>query len=215
MTTKSDAARSATDALPDFITTSLLGMQLSIFLVAAMSAVAGASDFGNGTIRVVFAAAPRRTPVLAAKLTVVAGAATVLVGATLLLTAVASWLALTPGPLWTPFTNSTSLLSLAGAVVATAAVSVSAVSLGCLLRSSAGAIFAILGLLIVVTIVLMAIPAQVLPSAFSDYSFGGAVTILLGTADNTGKWVGAVLALLGWSAVFTAWAAASMRRRDA
>ncbi|MFD6885008.1 hypothetical protein [Streptomyces sp. NPDC059957] len=215
MATKSDAARSATDALPDFITTSLLGMQLSIFLVAAMSAVAGASDFGNGTIRVVFAAAPRRTPVLAAKLTVVAGAATVLVGATLLVTAVASWLALTPGPLWTPFTNSTSLLSLAGAVVATAAVSVSAVSLGCLLRSSAGAIFAILGLLIVVTIVLMAIPTQVLPSAFSDYSFGGAVTILLGTADNTGKWVGAVLALLVWSAVFTAWAAASMRRRDA
>ncbi|MFD6986462.1 hypothetical protein ACFWAX_38185, partial [Streptomyces sp. NPDC059956] len=107
MATKSDAARSATDALPDFITTSLLGMQLSIFLVAAMSAVAGASDFGNGTIRVVFAAAPRRTPVLAAKLTVVAGAATVLVGATLLVTAVASWLALTPGPLWTPFTNST------------------------------------------------------------------------------------------------------------
>jgi ABC-2 type transport system permease protein len=214
VTTDPKAAQSATQALPNFIDTTLLGMQLSILLVAVLSAVAGASDFGNGTIRAAFAAAPRRTPVLAAKLTVIAGITTVLVSATLLLTAVVTWLALTPGPLWTPATSSTSLLSLAGAVIATAAVSVSAVSLGCILRSSGRAISAILGLLIVVSIAMMAIPPQILAPDFSRYVFGEAVTILLGTADSIGKWIGAVVALVAWSAAFTAWASASMRRRD-
>ncbi|MFJ6510200.1 hypothetical protein ACIQMO_08145 [Streptomyces sp. NPDC091406] len=215
LTTETEAARSAAETLPNFIDTTLLGMQLSILLVAVLSAVAGASDFGNGTIRVAFAAAPRRTPVLAAKLAVVAGVTTVLISATLLLTAVVSWTALTPGPLWTPFTSSTSLLSLVGAVITTLAVSVSAVSLGCLLRSSGKAIAAVLGLLIVVSIVLLAIPSRILPPAFSDYVFGGAVTTLLGTADDLGAWVGAVVALVAWSAAFIACAAAAIRRRDA
>ncbi|WP_164201274.1 hypothetical protein [Streptomyces parvus] len=215
MTAEAKAGQSATEALPDFIDTTLLGMQLSILLVAVLSAVAGASDFGNGTIRVVFAAAPRRTPVLTAKLTVIAGVTTVLITVTLLLTAVVSWLALTPGPLGTPLTSSMSLLSLAGAVIATVAVSVSAVSLGCLLRSSGKAIAAVLGLMIVVSIVLLAIPSRVLPPGFSDHVFGGAVTTLLGTADDTGAWAGAVVALTVWSAVFVAGAAASLRRRDA
>ncbi|WP_157641150.1 ABC transporter permease [Longispora albida] len=205
----------AKEALPMFVTTSILGMQLAIFLVAALSAVAGANEFGNGTIRVTFAAAPRRTPVLAAKLIVVAGAATALVTVTIMVTSVVTWLSITPGQLWTPVTNAESLLGLAGAVIATAGVSVSAVSLGCLLRSSAGAIFAILGLLIVVTIILLAIPPRVLPPGFSDYSFGGAVTGLLGPVTSTGKWVVSVLALVVWSAAFATGAAASMRRRDA
>lgn len=215
MTAEPKAAQTAAEALPGFVDTTLLGMQLSILLVAVLSAVAGASDFGNGMIRVAFAAAPRRTPVLAAKLTVVAGVTTALISATLLLTAAVAWAALTPGPLWTPVTSSMSLLSLAGAVITTAAVSVSAVSLGCLLRSSGRAIAAVLGLLIVVSIVLLAIPSRILPPGFSDHVFGGAVTTLLGTADDIGKWAGAVVALVAWSAVFTACAAAAMRRRDA
>jgi ABC-2 type transport system permease protein len=212
--TEPDAQQSAAETIPTFVRTTLLGLQLSIFLIAATGAVAGASDFGNGTIRVAFGAAPQRTPVLAAKLTAIGGTSAGLVGATILLTAVVNWLALTPGPLWTPFTELTSVLSLLGAIVAAAGVSVSAVSLGCLLRSSAGAIFAILGLLIVMTIALMSIPASLLSPTISDYGLGAAVTTLLGTADDTGKWVGAVVALVAWSAVLTGCATVSMRRRD-
>lgn len=209
-----DPGRSAAETLPAFVRTTLLGLQLSIFLVAAVGAVAGAGDFANGTIRLTFGAAPRRTPVLAAKLTAIGGASAALVGASVLLTAVVNWIFLTPGPLWTPLTDTTSVLSMVGAVVAVAGVSVSATSLGCLLRSSAGAIFAILGLLIVVTIALLAVPARVLPASISDYSFGGAVTTLLGLADDTGRWIGAVVALVAWTTVLAGCAAVSMRRRD-
>ncbi|MDI6103889.1 hypothetical protein QLQ12_35270 [Actinoplanes sp. NEAU-A12] len=209
-----DAQQTTADILQTHISTTLVGLQLSIFLVAAAGAVAGASDFGNGMIRLAFGAAPRRTPVLAAKLVAVGGVSTALVSVTVLLVAAVNWLALTPGPLFTPLTNLTSLLGIVGAIVATAAISVSAVSLGCLLRSSAGAVFAILGLLIVVTIVLALIPASVLPAAISDHSFGGAVTTLLSPGDDVGKWAGAAAALVAWSAAFISGAAVSMNRRD-
>ncbi|MCX5119367.1 ABC transporter permease subunit [Micromonospora sp. NBC_00362] len=212
--TEPDAQQSAADLLPTFINTTLIGMQLSIFLIAAIGAIAGASDFGNGTIRLAFGAAPRRTPVLAAKLAAVGGASSALVGVTILVTAVVNWLALTPGPLGTPLNDRASVLSLVGTVVATAGVSVSAISLGCLLRSSAGAIFAILGLLIVLTIALMTVPAEVLPSAISSHSFGAAVTTLLESANNTGRWLGAVAALVAWSGALTGFAVLSLRRRD-
>ena len=209
--TEPDAQQSAAEMIPTFVNSTLLGLQFSIFLVAVIGAVAGAGDFGNGTIQLAFGAAPRRTPVLAAKLTAIGGATGGLVGATVLLTAAVNWLALTPGPLWTPVTNLTSVLS---AIVAVTGVSVSAVSLGCLLRSSAGAVFAILGLLIVVTIALMAVPAHLVSPAISNYSFGAAVTNLLSLADDTGRWVAAVVALVAWSVVLAGCAAVSIRRRD-
>ncbi|MEU8329494.1 ABC transporter permease subunit [Micromonospora sp. NPDC048839] len=212
--TDPEAQQSAAEVLPTFVNTTLIGMQLSIFLIAAIGAVAGASDFGNGTIRLAFGAAPRRTPVLAAKLVAVGGVSAGLVAVTIFVTAVVNWLALTPGPMGTPLTDRTTILSLIGAVVATAGVSVSAISLGCLLRSSAGAIFAILGLLIVLTIALMTVPAEVLPSAISRHSLGMAVTTLLESANDTGRWLGAVAALTAWSAALAGGAVLSMRRRD-
>ena len=132
------AGESATGVLPAFTNTTLLGLQLSIFLVAVTGAVAGAADFGNGTIRVLLGAAPRRLPVLAAKLAAIGGAIGILVGAAIMLTAAVNWIALTPGPLLTPITDVHSALTLVGAVIAVTCVSISGVSLGCLLRSRPG-----------------------------------------------------------------------------
>lgn len=207
-------ARSATEVTSAFVTTTLLGLQLGIFLVAAAGAVAGAVDFRNGTMRVLCAAVPRRTPIFAAKLIAVVGASVAVVGVALLLTAVVTGASLARGASWGAFVGPTSLLSLAGAGVAVAAVSATATSLGCLLRSSAGAVSAILSLLIIVTIALMAVPAHVLPPAAMDYSFGGAITTLLSVADDRGAWFGAVVAAAVWTALLVGWAAVSMRRRD-
>ena len=91
------ASESATGVLPAFTNTTLLGLQLSIFLVAVTGAVAGAADFGNGTIRVLLGAAPRRFPVLAAKLAAIGGATGVFVGAAIALTAAVNWVALRRG----------------------------------------------------------------------------------------------------------------------
>lgn len=209
-----DSPDTQVDPIRALVNASLLGMQFSIILVAVLGAVAGACDFTNGTIHVFFAAAPRRNPVLVAKLTAVGGAVTGLVGASLLVTYVVNWVILTSNPLWTPFMQSRSVLSLLGALVALAGVTMCALSLGCLLRSSAGAVFAILGLLIVMPVVLLTVPAFPGSAAVSQYSLGGAVTTLLATAEDAGRWSAAVAALTAWALVLAGCAAASMRSRD-
>ena len=68
--------------------------------------------------------------------------------------------------------------------------------------------------MIVVTIALMAVPADVLAPTIWNCSFGGAVTTLLQQADDLGKYALAVVALVAWSVALAGCAAASLNRRD-
>lgn len=214
---------SAGGALPADVQTTMLGQAATFgvffgqLVVAVLGVLAITGEYSTGMIRSSITAVPRRLPMLAAK-AVVLFVCTFVVGA---VSTVGSYFVAAPilagHDITANFTDPDLFLPLLGGALYLALVSIFALGIGAMLRSSAGGIAAALGILLLLPIVMSMIPAEwvsdVLPYLISNA--GLAVFGLNGfTSESLELWQNLVI-VLGWVAVSLAGAAVLLKRRDA
>ncbi|MET0954300.1 MAG: ABC transporter permease subunit, partial [Cryobacterium sp.] len=183
--------------------------------VLGVLAISG--EYTTGMIRSSVTAAPRRLPMLAAK-AVVLLVCTFLVG---LVSTLASYLVASPilagQGISASITDPDLFLPLLGGALYLALVSVFALGVGAILRSSAGGIAAALGILLLLPIMLAMIPAEWAAESL-PYSISTAGLAMFGLEQfgpsEFEAWQN-LLIVLGWVAVSLAGAAVLLRRRDA
>jgi hypothetical protein len=191
------------------------GYQLSQLLVGVLGALFVTGEYGTGMIRSTFAAVPKRLPVLGAK--------TAVFGAIALTAMVISSFAGFFGAqaLLSGFHHSFTLSQagalrvVAGTGVYLALIGLLGVALGWILRSTAGAISTLVGILLVVPVLFSAIGksvdsiAQYLPS-----KAGASFITSMHEAGTLSPWTGLIV-LCAWVAAAFGLAAYLLRRRDA
>jgi ABC-2 type transport system permease protein len=194
---------------------SLGGIQLAQLAIGMLGALLFTGEYATGTIRTSFAAVPRRLPVLWGKaigfalavltLCVPATFAAFLVGQSILSSEHLDTTLRQPG----------TTRAVLGAALYLAAVGLLGLGLGALLRGTAAAIGALLGLLFAPQILV-----EFLPSTWSDHIYGYlpapagiAITNLRPDPTSLAPWAGFGVFCL-YTAVLLALAAWRLRRRD-
>ena len=198
----------------DPVLSSLSGVLLAQLAIGVLGVLVITSEYSTGMIRSTFIAAPQRRSVIAAKAAVFGGAAFV-VGT------VASFITFFVGQAvmgsnGVSLTAPGALRSVIGVGLYLGLLGVFAVGLGTIIRSSAGAIAALFGLLLVLPAVLEALPTslrnsieKVLPG-----NAGQAIFHTVKDASTLSPWLGlAVFALYALAAL--AISLVLVRRRDA
>jgi ABC-2 type transport system permease protein len=197
--------------------TATFGVFFGQLVVAVLGVLVISGEYSTGMIRSTLTAVPRRLPTLWAK-ALVLFVATFVVG---IISGVAAFLAAMPilsglgvhASLFEPLV----LQSLLGGALYLALVSVFALGIGTMLRSSAGGVAAALGIVLLLPIVFQMIPAQwaadVLPYLISQAGlemFG-----MPQPGDTAIDMLDNLLIVLAWVAVSLAGAALLLKRRDA
>ncbi|MEU8011863.1 ABC transporter permease [Micromonospora parva] len=194
----------------------LSGSALAALSVGVLGALLGASEYTTGMIRATLTAVPRRLPVLWSK-SLVAGAAafvTMTIGA-LAAFAVGSAV-LNDKVSGLRLGDDGVLRALLGAGLYLGLVAVLGVALGMLVRSSAGAIAILAGLLLVVPGLVPLLP-DAISEAITPYlpSNAGSAVMALAPPDGTlGPWAG-VAVFAGYVVVTLAAAAYRLKKTDA
>jgi ABC-2 type transport system permease protein len=200
----------------DATAVSLTGVQLAELAIGVLGVLLVAGEYATGTIRVSFAAVPRRLPVLWGK-AVVLGLVTF---ALCLPAALAAFLIgqsiLSAEHLDIPFGHPGVARAVVGSGLYLGAVGLLGLGLGALLRSTAGAIAGLFGVLFGPQLLV-----GTLPAAWSDHLYpylpvpaGVAVTAVQPDPASLAPWSGFGLFCL-YIAVVLALAAWRLRRRDA
>ncbi len=147
----------------DLLERALSGVYLGQLAVAALGVIAISSEFTSGMIRTTFAATPRRADVLAAK-AVVVGALVLGVGlvasllAYLLGSAVQTGNGYTAANGYETVSGATAVRGIIGTAIYLAALALLSIGVGAMLRSTAAAISAVLGVLWVPLILVSMLP---------------------------------------------------------
>ncbi len=194
---------------------SLGGVQLAQLAIGVLGALLFTGEYATGTIRTSFAAVPRRLPVLWGKAIGFALAVlTLCVPATLAAFLVGQSI-LSSEHLDTTLRQPGTTRAVLGAALYLAAVGLLGLGLGALLRGTAAAIGALLGLLFAPQILV-----EFLPSTWSDHIYGYlpapagiAITNLRPDPTSLAPWAGFGVFCL-YTAVLLALAAWRLRRRD-
>lgn len=193
---------------------SLVGVNLAQLLVGVLGVLYISGEYGTGMIRATLSAAPTRLPVLVAK-------AAVFAVVTFVSSIIATAVAFTAGqallgPHGVGWGAPGAVRAVFGAALYLTVVGLLGVALGFLVRSTAGGIGALFGLLLILPVIINALPS----------SWNNAVGPYLPSTAGTALWTlrpdGTVLAPWAGFGVFCAWAAAALiaaavllRRRDA
>lgn len=200
----------------DAVALALTGVSFASLAVGVLGVLLSAGEYGTGMIRSTLAAVPRRLPVLWSKAAVIGPPVLILTT----IGALAAFQLGTPGldgeTIALSLGDDGVLRSLVGAGVYLGLVAVFGVALGVLLRSSAGAIAALVGVLLILPGL-----ASLLPDSWYDTinpylpsNAGSAVYALHESADSLSS--GAGLAVFaGWVALTLAGAAFRLVRTDA
>ncbi|GEK20924.1 ABC transporter permease [Cellulomonas xylanilytica] len=200
------------------------GLTLSQLVLCGLAVVLITAEYRTGQIRSTLAAAPRRLPVLWAKLAVLVGV-TLVAG---LVGVVAGWVAAAPwfeaAGMSVDLSQPEHLRLLLGVPLYLAAMAALAYGFGAVLRSSAAGIATVLGLVFVVEPAFSYIPweplqrfASYLPSAAGSrlVTSDAMGSVVAGSQSAAlGPWAGFAV-LLGWVAAALVVAAVLLRRRDA
>ncbi|MFJ6213326.1 ABC transporter permease [Streptomyces sp. NPDC092296] len=195
---------------------SLKGFYLAQLAIGVLGVLVVTGEYATGAIRSTLAAVPRRVPVLLAK-------AGVFGAVTLAVTGVACPAAFLLGQsvlagqhLGTGLAAPGVLRVVLGTPLYLTAVGLLAVGVGSLVRSTAGGVATVLGLLLVLPVL-----AQVLPGSWRDHIFpylpgpaGQALTTLHAQPSALAPWPGFAL-LCGYAAAALAAGALLLRHRDA
>lgn len=200
----------------DAVSLALLGVTFASLAVGVLGVLLSAGEYSTGMIRSTLAAVPRRLPVLWAKAAVIGPLALVLGTVGALAAFQLGTLALHGEKIALTLGDDGVLRSLAGAGVYLGLVAVLGVALGMLLRSSAGAIAVLVGVLLILPGL-----ASLLPDSVYDHinpyfpsNAGSAVYALHQSSGALSP--GAGLAVFaGWVALTLGAAAFRLRKRDA
>jgi ABC-2 type transport system permease protein len=193
-----------------------VGAPVAQMLIASLAVMQIGSEFGNGMIRTTLTVVPRRITALLAKTLVMAAAAFV-VG---VVGALASWeagqLFLKPAGLGFGVTADGVIPSILAAGGFLALIAVFGISVGALLRHSAGGIMTALGVLLVLPVVAAMLSQNETVAEMARYlpSHAGLQMVAIETEPGDLTSGQAWLVMLGWAAAPLVLALASMRRRD-
>ncbi len=207
---------------------STVGVAFGQLVIAVLGALVITGEYGTGMIRSTLTAVPKRIPALTAK-ALVFGVVTFLIAfVAVVLTAVVIAPILPSRGVQPDFGDSKVWLALVGAAVALALVGVLSLSIGAIIRNSAGGIAISLGLLLVLPTIISIFAAvtrltwvgnvqQFLPNSAAGrmYSYVSNSTAVATDGSFVLEPWQAVLVLVGWVAVFFALAAVLLKRRDA
>jgi ABC-type transport system involved in multi-copper enzyme maturation permease subunit len=208
--TMSAAARADIDPLNQ----SMIGVDLAQLTVGVLGVLLAAGEYGNGMIRATFAAVPRRSPVLVAKACVLA-AVTFAVCLVAVLITFAGGKAVF-GSAGGFGGGAEAVRVVLGATLYLTVVGVLGVGLGFLIRSTAGGIATLLGLLLVLPILLAALPGR-FSGTLGEYlpsTAGRALFVNYGSDPALAPWTGFGVFLL-YAVVVLGAAALVLCRRDA
>jgi ABC-2 type transport system permease protein len=196
------------------ITQSLTGVYLAQLAIGVLGVLVITGEYSTGMIRATLTAVPRRLPVLWAKLTVYSAM-------TFVITLAAAFVAFFVGQALlgshgTSLSAPHAVRAVVGVALYLTVVGVLALSLGFIVRSTAGGIASLFGLLLVLPVIGHVLPSSwqvhVLPYLPNDA--GGALYSLHPDPGTLAPWTGfAVMCAWGVAAVVVA--AAMLRRRDA
>lgn len=225
--TQGPTALSAEQQQGFWLQVATLGVAFSQLVIAVLGVLVISGEYSTGMIRSTFTAVPQRIPALVAK-AIVIGVTTFIVGGVAVFAAALLTSGVLPSVGIEPdFGESRVWLALLGAAVFLALLAVLSMSIGAIVRNSAGGIATALGLILVLPTVLSIVAAVTqaewarnlaafLPSnagarmfAFvseQDVAIPG--TILLDPSQAT-------LVMVAWVAVFFTIAAVLIKRRDA
>ena len=197
--------------------TATFGVFFGQLIVAVLGVLTITGEYSTGMIRSTLTAVPRRLPALAAKAAVLFGA-TFVVGLVANLGSYAvSSLVLSQQGLGVSIADPAVFLPVLGGALYLALIAVFALGVGTIVRSGAGGIAVVLGIVLLLPMVLQLIAspwaAAVLPYLVSNAGinmFG-----LMSFSQVPIEWWVNLLVVLGWLAVSLVGAAAVLKRRDA
>ena len=194
---------------------SLSGMSVAEIIVAAFAALAVTAEYASGAVISTFAAVPRRTTVVLARAAVVGAGVLAL---SLVLTfgtfAVVHALLGSAG-VDLPLTAPGVVRALAGAAFHLVVVAALAVAAGWLLRSTAGALAAVVGIFHVLPVIGFVLPASVARSVLPWLPGNAAAALMEPTPGPQMLPAGVALAaLVGYAVAALTLAAVVVRRRD-
>ncbi|WP_328696173.1 ABC transporter permease [Streptomyces sp. NBC_00342] len=204
------------DSDVDTVVMVLYGTTLGTLCTVVLGILVTAGEYSTGMIRASLTAVPRRLPVLRAKAAVFAATVFTVMLATSLVTFVVAQFFLDDTDQAASLTDPGVLRAIAGNAAGTTLLSLIALGLGALLRSTPGAIGAFIGGVMVLPEVLSMLPYDAVETAvryFPTQAAGvlGSATPLPDAASNGA----ALLALVLWASAALLSAAALLRRRDA
>jgi len=194
---------------------SLAGTTFAQLILGTLGVLLTATEYSTGMIRSTLAAVPKRLPVLFAK-------TGVFVAVVFAVSLVASFAAFLGGQAilgadGVSLSDSGVLRAVVGTAVYLTGAGVLGLALGALLRSTAGAVTSVFGLLFV----LPGIAGLLLPDSWSDKitpylpsNAGSAFTSVTQSADHLGPWAGLAV-FAGYLVVALGAAAWRLKRRDA
>ncbi len=194
----------------------LQGYKLATLFIGVLGVLFVSGEYGTGMIRSTFASVPRRLPVLAAKSTVYGLVALVTMTAASFATFFSAQIILSAHHHGSSLSDPGALRSVAGVGVVLALIALLGGALGWIVRSTAGAISGLVGLLMVVPAITGLLPGKVsttvgkiLPSEAGDAFVQSAHK-----PDTLSPWLGLAV-LVAWVAFSLVVAGATIRRRDA
>ena len=215
-----DAASAPADQQASFVVdASVFGVYFGQLVAAVLGVLVISGEYSTGMIRSTLTAVPRRLPALAAK-ALILGAATFVVGAIATFSAFAvSSVAFAGIDVSANLLDPAVFLPLLGGALYLSLVSLFALGVGTILRSSAGGIAAVLGILLLLPTVLQMIPADwaqdLVPYLISIAGMNTFTsTTAEATADGFGVWLNLAI-VLGWVAAAGIGAATTLAKRDA
>lgn len=208
-----------------------IGVAFAQLVAAVLGALIITGEFGTGMIQSTFAAVPRRTPALVAKLILVAVGTFVVSAISLAITSVLAVPLLSGVDIDLDLADGRYWLSMLGAAASVAFMAMIAFGLGMIIRNSTGAIAAAIGLVFVVPILfsiamtlisgtwIISLYEFVPPTAAGrlyDYVVDGSSILTAPATEGAVRleaWQ-ALLVLVGWVAVLFAAGLALVKRRD-
>jgi ABC-2 type transport system permease protein len=197
--------------------TSLIGVAFAQLVIGILGVLIVSAEYGTGTIRATLAAAPRRPMVLAAKVGVFAFVS-------LVVSEVVSFVAyflgqslLTGATPHTTLGDPGALRAVVGAGLYLCVIGLIAVGLAMIIRHTAGAISAFVGMLLVLPLIVAALPSSIGEDKirrFLPANIGDSITALHSGPHTFAPWTGFVVLCI-YAAVVLVIGGVMLVRRDA
>ncbi|GAA2238983.1 ABC transporter permease subunit [Promicromonospora sukumoe] len=198
------------------------GFEMAALVVAVLGALMITGEYSTGMIRSTFAAVPKRLPAFFGKALVLVLVTAVLITVSLALSWLVTYPLLNGNDATVDFGDSDQVRALGGTVLYVTLVALFALGLGALLRHTAGAIFTVVAIFLVIPTIV-----QIATFAASQLEWVGTVNKLLPSVAGTqitpnagafpdvlDPWVG-ISVLAGYTALVLAGAAMRVKFQDA
>lgn len=205
------------------------GLNVAVLIVAVLGSLIVTGEYSTGMIRSTFAAVPRRTGAIAAKAVVLAASTFVATSVGIWLAALVTWPILAGKGVAVQLEAPSVFLPMLGGALYVTMIALLAFGFGTILRSTAGSLATVLGLIMVAPLILQLLAGLTHAEWVSDigallpqnagsqlYAYDGASTIPGPAAGGlTLNGWGGFGVLAAWDAVVLAVALILVKRRDA